>query len=54
MLLAVRFMQAFGASVGSVLGTAIAREAIPPKDRGRVFSTITIPNAKPPLSAVES
>ncbi|WP_341757070.1 MULTISPECIES: multidrug effflux MFS transporter [unclassified Candidatus Tisiphia] len=48
MLLAARFMQAFGASVGSVLGIAIAREAIPPKDRGRVFSTITIAMAFAP------
>jgi MFS family permease len=28
MLLAARFMQAFGASVGSVLGTAIARDTV--------------------------
>ncbi|MCC8483556.1 MAG: multidrug effflux MFS transporter [Rickettsia endosymbiont of Labidopullus appendiculatus] len=42
MLLAARFMQAFGASVGSVLGQAIARDAIKPQDRGRIFLTISI------------
>ncbi|MFP3017654.1 MAG: MFS transporter [Candidatus Tisiphia sp.] len=39
MLLAARFMQAFGASVGSVLGQAIARDIIKPAERGKIFST---------------
>lgn len=42
MLLAARFMQAFGASVGSVLGQAIARDIIKPAERGKMFSTIAI------------
>ncbi len=48
MLLAARLMQAFGASVGSVLGIAIARDAVEPKDRGRIFSTIGIAMAFAP------
>ncbi|MCC8371679.1 MAG: multidrug effflux MFS transporter [Rickettsia endosymbiont of Pseudomimeciton antennatum] len=48
MLLAARFMQAFGASVGSVLGTAIARDVVESKDRGRIFSTISIAMAFAP------
>ncbi|MFU7502343.1 MAG: multidrug effflux MFS transporter [Candidatus Tisiphia sp.] len=42
MLLAARFMQAFGASIGSVLGQAIARDIIRPAERGKMFSTISI------------
>lgn len=42
MLLAARFMQAFGASVGSVLGQVIARDIIKPAERGKMFSTIAI------------
>lgn len=48
MLLAARFMQAFGASVGSVLGTTIARDAVEQKDRGKIFSTIGIAMAFAP------
>ncbi|WP_341748896.1 multidrug effflux MFS transporter [Candidatus Tisiphia endosymbiont of Sialis lutaria] len=48
MLLVARFMQAFGASVGSVLGQTIVREAIKPQDRGRIFSTISIAMAFAP------
>ncbi|KTD22850.1 multidrug effflux MFS transporter [Legionella londiniensis] len=47
-LLAMRFLQAFGASVGSVLGQAIARDAITPEDRGRAFSIISIAMAFAP------
>ena len=36
----LRFMQAFGASVGSVLGQAVARDAISLENRGRLFSVI--------------
>ncbi|CAO4838918.1 MAG: Bicyclomycin resistance protein [Holosporales bacterium] len=35
-----RFFQAFGASVGSVLGQVVARDVIEPKDRGKLFSYI--------------
>ncbi|MFC3907835.1 multidrug effflux MFS transporter [Legionella dresdenensis] len=48
MLLAMRFLQAFGASVGSVLGQAIARDAIKPEDRGRAFSIVSIAMAFAP------
>jgi len=37
-----RFLQAFGASVGSVLGQAIARDAFLPEERGRVYSVISM------------
>lgn len=37
-----RFLQAFGISVGSVLGQTVARDSIKPKDRGRIFSIISI------------
>ena len=39
MLFAARFIQAFGASVGSVLGIAIARDVVKPAERGKMFST---------------
>lgn len=48
MLLAARFMQALGASVGSVLGQAIARDVIKPEDRGRMFSIVGIAMAFAP------
>ncbi len=48
MLLAMRFLQAFGASVGSVLGQAIARDAIKPEERGSAFSIISISMAFAP------
>ncbi|WP_316411189.1 multidrug effflux MFS transporter [Mesoterricola sediminis] len=48
MLLFTRLIQAFGASVGSVLGQAVARDAIRPEDRGRVFSTISMAMAFAP------
>ncbi len=41
MLFAARFIQAFGASVGSVLGIAIARDVVKPAERGKMFSTIS-------------
>lgn len=47
-LLLMRFLQAVGASVGSVLGQAIARDAIAPEDRGRAFSTVSIAMAFAP------
>lgn len=47
-LLAARFVQAFGASVGSVLGQAIARDAIKPENRGKMFSTVSIAMAFAP------
>ncbi len=47
-LLIFRFMQAFGASVGSVLGQAVARDVIRPEDRGRVFSVISMAMAFAP------
>ncbi len=37
-----RFAQAFGASVGSVLGQAIARDAVSPEERGKVYSIISM------------
>lgn len=40
--MAARFLQAVGACVGSVIGQAIARDAIRPEDRGRLFSSISI------------
>lgn len=48
LLLGMRFLQAFGASVGSVLGQAIARDAIKPEDRGKAFSTVSIAMAFAP------
>lgn len=47
-LLLMRFLQAVGASVGSVLGQAIARDAIAPEDRGRAFSMVSIAMAFAP------
>ncbi len=47
-LLFMRFLQAIGASVGSVLGQAIARDAIKPEDRGRAFSTVSMAMAFAP------
>lgn len=47
-LLIFRFLQAFGASVGSVLGQAVARDAIMPEDRGHVFSVISMAMAFAP------
>ncbi|MEM6339010.1 MAG: multidrug effflux MFS transporter [Pseudomonadota bacterium] len=41
-LLLFRFIQAIGASVGSVLGQAVARDVIEPNNRGKVFSVISI------------
>ena len=43
-----RFLQAFGASVGSVLGQAVARDVIKPEDRGRMFSIISMAMAFAP------
>lgn len=43
-----RFIQAFGVSVGSVLGQAIARDAILPEERGRVYSIISMAMAFAP------
>ena len=48
MLFAARFIQAFGASVGSVLGIAIARDVVKPAERGKMFSTIAIATAFSP------
>lgn len=48
MLLLMRFLQAVGASVGSVLGQAIARDAIASEDRGRAFSMVSIAMAFAP------
>ncbi|NDD54601.1 Bcr/CflA family efflux MFS transporter [bacterium] len=42
MLMIMRFLQAFGASTGSVLGQAIARDSSSLAERGRLFSTVTI------------
>ncbi len=42
LLMLMRFMQAFGASTGSVLGQAIARDSTALEDRGKLFSTISI------------
>ncbi len=47
-LLVSRFFQAFGASVGSVVGQAIARDAIQPENRGKLFSTVSIAMAFAP------
>ncbi|NRA73916.1 MAG: multidrug effflux MFS transporter [Rickettsiales bacterium] len=47
-LLIFRFIQAFGASVGSVLGQAVARDAIHVANRGKVFSTISMATAFAP------
>lgn len=47
-LLIARFFQAFGASVGSVIGQAIARDTIRLEDRGKMFSTISIAMAFAP------
>lgn len=47
-LLAWRFLQAAGASVGSVLGQAIAREAFPPQRRAAVYSTVSMALALAP------
>lgn len=41
-LMLMRFMQAFGASTGSVLGQAVARDSTALEDRGKLFSTISI------------
>jgi len=38
----MRFLQAFGASVGSVVGQAVARDSIPESKRGKAFSTLFI------------
>jgi len=35
-----RILQAFGASVGSVVGQAAARDVVKPEERGRIFSII--------------
>ena len=43
-----RFMQAFGASVGSVLGQAVARDAISLENRGRLYSVISMAMAFAP------
>ena len=43
-----RFIQAFGASVGSVLGQAVARDAISSENRGRLFSVIAMAMAFAP------
>lgn len=40
MLMLSRFIQAFGGSVGSVLGQAICRDAFQGSERGKVYSTI--------------
>jgi len=48
MLLFARFIQAFGASVGSVLGQAIARDAIKPEERGKLFSSVSMAMAFAP------
>ncbi len=48
MLFAARFIQAFGASVASVLGIAIARDVVKPAERGKMFSTIAIATAFSP------
>lgn len=40
MLMLSRFIQAFGGSVGSVLGQAICRDAFQGAERGKVYSTI--------------
>lgn len=40
--LVMRFFQAFGASVGSVIGQAIARDSTSDANRGKVFSTVSI------------
>ncbi len=42
MLMIMRFLQAFGACTGSVLGQAIARDSIEAAHRGRLFSTISM------------
>ncbi len=47
-MLLYRFFQAFGASVGSVIGQAIARDAIKAEDRGYVFSIISMAMAFAP------
>lgn len=44
----LRFLQAFGASVGSVLGQAVARDAIQPEQRGKLFSIISMAMAFSP------
>ena len=41
-LMLMRFLQAFGASTGSVLGQAIARDSIPLHERGKAFSNISM------------
>ena len=41
-LIIMRFIQGFGASVGSVLGQAIIRDIIAPKDRAAIFAAISI------------
>lgn len=43
-----RFLQAFGASTGSVIGQAIARDAIPLAERGKAYSTISMAMAFAP------
>lgn len=43
-----RFTQALGASTGSVLGQAIARDSIPAASRGKAFSTISMAMAFAP------
>lgn len=42
MLMVMRFLQAFGASTGSVLGQAIARDSSSLAERGKLFSTISL------------
>ena len=42
MLMFMRFFQAFGASTGSVLGQAIARDSSSIAERGKLFSTISL------------
>lgn len=42
MLLASRFLQAFGCSVGSVIGQAISRDAFTGRARGKLFATVGI------------
>ena len=42
MLMLMRFIQAFGASTGSVLGLAIARDSSTAAERGKLFSSISM------------
>lgn len=51
MLIAVRFLQAFGAGAASVLARAIARDAHEPADAAKVLSMVAIVTAIGPLLA---